>query len=169
MPLQTRRSFFGTLIGAIRVAVGSVMTIPLFRFAFYPVGKGGGVAKWFQIGKATDFSGDDPIRAEVEIQKRDGWRVSRSKQSVWVTRNSAGELAVLSAICTHLGCVVPWDAQTKQFTCPCHLALYKKDGERISGPQPRGLDPLPIKIENGMLFVKYEYFRQLVSFREVIG
>ena len=167
--LPTRRSFFGTLVAAISVVVGVVMGIPLLRFALYPVRHGGGTADWFALGNAADFKGTEPTRAEVEVRKRDGWRVSRAKQTVWVTRSPAGELVVLSAICTHLGCVVPWDAEKKQFACPCHRAFYAKDGERISGPQPRGLDPLPTKTENGLLYVKYQYFRQLVSAREVIG
>jgi Rieske Fe-S protein len=86
-----------------------------------------------------------------------------------VTHDRGGQLRVLSAICTHLGCVVPWKPELRQYACPCHRAFYAPDGERISGPQPRGLDPLPIKIENGTLYVKYQYFRQLISKREVIG
>jgi Rieske Fe-S protein len=64
---------------------------------------------------------------------------------------------------------VPWKAEIQQFSCPCHRAFYSKDGERISGPQRRGLDPLPMKIEGGKLYVRYQFFRQLVAGREVIG
>ncbi len=167
--LPTRRSFFGTLITAISAVVGFIMAVPLVRFALYPIRRGGGSAEWYPLGDVTGFQGSEPTRAEVEVRKVDGWRVSRVKQTVWITRSPAGQLVVLSAICTHLGCVVPWDAQKQQFACPCHHAFYARGGDRISGPQPRGLDPLPSKVEKGVLYVEYQYFRQLVAKREVIG
>ena len=163
-----RRSFIGALVGGISAVVGALMVVPLIRFAVWPVFHGGGDAEWFALGPADKFTGETPVRAEVEVRKRDGWRVSVAKQTVYVAR-VGGKLHVLSAICTHLGCVVPWDEKKRQFVCPCHTALYAPDGARVSGPQPRGLDSLPTKIENGTLYVKYQYFRQLVSNREVIG
>jgi Rieske Fe-S protein len=102
------------------------------------------------------------------VRKQDGWRVSIAKQTVYVTR-IGDKLQVLSAVCSHLGCIVPWDASSKVFACPCHRGIFAPDGARISGPPPRGLDPLPTKIENGTLYVQYQYFRQLSAKREVLG
>jgi menaquinol-cytochrome c reductase iron-sulfur subunit len=166
---KARRSFFGTLVGAISAVVGALMAIPLMRFAAYPVFHGGGEADWFPLGKPEGFTGPDPIRAEIEVRKQDGWRVSTSKQTVWIARDGKGKLQVLSAVCPHLGCVVPWAADQQVFACPCHKGLFAKDGARVSGPPPRGLDVLPSKVENGTLYVKYQYFRNLVAKREVIG
>merc|ERR1712084_73576 len=30
----------------------------------------------------------------------------------------------LNAVCTHLGCVVPWSAANNKFMCPCHGSQY---------------------------------------------
>ena len=30
----------------------------------------------------------------------------------------------LNAICTHLGCVVPWNSCENKFICPCHGSQY---------------------------------------------
>ncbi len=49
---------------------------------------------------------------------------------------------VLSAICPHEGCEVVWEQNTNRFSCPCHESYFAADGSRISGPSPRGLDPL---------------------------
>lgn len=35
----------------------------------------------------------------------------------------------LSAICTHLGCIVPWNAAENQFICPCHNSHYDPTGK----------------------------------------
>ena len=40
--------------------------------------------------------------------------------------NEGGEIGEfgLNAICTHLGCVVPWDSGANKFICPCHGSQY---------------------------------------------
>src|SRR5271169_6701301 len=60
-------------------------------------------------------------------------------QQVYIVRTPAGFYAV-SAICTHLGCVTQWKAETNQIACPCHGSKFKSDGTKVEGPAPR---PLP--------------------------
>jgi menaquinol-cytochrome c reductase iron-sulfur subunit len=43
------------------------------------------------------------------------------------------------------------------------------DGAKISGPAPRPMDDLESKVENGMLKVRYQYFRQLISTKEPLS
>ena len=35
-----------------------------------------------------------------------------------------GVLRVLSPICPHLGCSIPWVDAKHQFICPCHTAIF---------------------------------------------
>ena len=42
----------------------------------------------------------------------------------------------LNAVCTHLGCVVPWSATSNKFICPCHGSQYSPDGTVVRGPAP---------------------------------
>ncbi len=46
----------------------------------------------------------------------------------------------LNAICTHLGCVVPWNAGENMFKCPCHGSQYAPNGKVTRGPAPRSLE-----------------------------
>ena len=55
------------------------------------------------------------------------------------------------------------------FEVECHGAIYAADGSRISGPSLRGMDSLEASVQNGQLIVQFQYFRQLVSDKEVIG
>lgn len=66
---------------------------------------------------------------------------------------SEKDVFALSPVCTHLGCFVNWDANKKEFICPCHGAKYTMRGEIISGPQPRPLMPLPLKVEQGKVYL----------------
>ena len=46
-------------------------------------------------------------------------------------------IAVMSLVCTHLGCIVK---QTeKGFDCPCHGSKFGPNGELAQGPAPRSL------------------------------
>jgi cytochrome b6-f complex iron-sulfur subunit len=46
------------------------------------------------------------------------------------------ETYALNAICTHLGCVVPWSAADNKFICPCHGSQYDPTGDVVRGPAP---------------------------------
>ncbi len=35
----------------------------------------------------------------------------------------------VNAVCTHLGCVVPWNKSANKFMCPCHGSQYDKNGK----------------------------------------
>jgi len=45
----------------------------------------------------------------------------------------------LNAVCTHLGCVVPWNAGENKFICPCHGSQYDETGKVVRGPAPLSL------------------------------
>jgi Rieske Fe-S protein len=78
-------------------------------------------------------------------------------------------LIVLSAVCTHLGCTVPFVEKEKRFICPCHLGNFAADGTLLSGPPPRSMDRLEIKIEDGILKTQYQFFRQLTHTKEELA
>ena len=105
----------------------------------------------------------------IEIEQIDGWRKALSQKAVYVTKDHSGKLLVLTSICPHLGCTVPWKKERNQFVCPCHGGTFLPDGTRVSGPSLRGMDALDTSVQDGQLFVRFQYFRQLVSSREVIG
>lgn len=52
--------------------------------------------------------------------------------------------SALSLTCPHLGCTV--EAQTDEFTCPCHGSRYSPDGKLLSGPAAQGLKTLQVEI-----------------------
>jgi len=69
---------------------------------------------------------------------------------------AAGGVLVYTAICTHEGCDVDgWIPERSALTCPCHESEFDpKDAARVvSGPAPRVLPALPLKIVDGTLVV----------------
>jgi menaquinol-cytochrome c reductase iron-sulfur subunit len=165
-----RRSFLGVLVAMGSACVGALLSVPLVRFAIFPMIRQTTDTKWAPLGPLTDFSSlSDPVVRTIQIEQLDGWRRAVSEKSVYITKDAQGQVQVLSAVCPHLGCTVPWNREKKQFACPCHNASFSPDGSRIAGPSLRGMDTLESKIADGQLQVRFQYFRQLVSTKEVIG
>jgi menaquinol-cytochrome c reductase iron-sulfur subunit len=168
--LESRRSFLGVLLGVGTVFVGALLSIPLLRFALFPLIRRTTELKGSALGNVSEFSSlTDPVLKTIQIEQTDGWRKTVSEKAVYITRNKEGQLQVLTSICPHLGCTVPWNTEKKQFICPCHGATYSPDGSRMGGPSLRGMDTLESSVQEGQLQVKFQYFRQLVSDKEVIG
>ena len=168
--LNNRRSFFGALLGVGSVFVGGLLSVPLVRFALFPLIRRTTELKSSPVGAMSEFSAlTEPVMRTIQIEQLDGWRKTISKKAVYVTTNKDGQLRVLTSICPHLGCTVPWNKDKNQFICPCHGATFTKEGARVSGPSLRGIDTLETSVEDGQLLVRFQYFRQLVADKEVIG
>ena len=60
----------------------------------------------------------------------------------------------LSAICTHMACILNYSKFRDRFECPCHGATFEKDGQPTNYGSP--LSPLPslqVKVEKGQVEV----------------
>jgi cytochrome b6-f complex iron-sulfur subunit len=64
----------------------------------------------------------------------------------------ARRVAMLSAVCTHMGCTVEWEQRKDEFVCPCHGATYNSSGQVLSGPAPESLARLEVAVRQGEVF-----------------
>ena len=169
-PLEDRRSFLGALLAVGSVCVGGLLAVPLIRFALFPLLRRTTELKSSPVGVMSEFSSlTEPVMRTIQIEQVDGWRKAVSEKAVYITKDAHGQLCVLTSVCPHLGCTVPWNKEKNQFVCPCHGATFSPDGTRVSGPSQRGMDTLETSVHDGQLQVRFQYFRQLVSDKEVIG
>jgi menaquinol-cytochrome c reductase iron-sulfur subunit len=168
--VASRRSFLGALLAVGGFFVGALLSVPLIRFALFPLLRRTTELKESSVGALTDFSSlTEPVMRTIQIEQVDGWRKAVSEKAVYVAKGTQGQLLVLTSICPHLGCTVPWNKEKNQFVCPCHGATFAADGTRVSGPSLRGMDTLETSVQDGQLLARFQYFRQLVSDKEVIG
>jgi Rieske Fe-S protein len=93
-------------------------------------------------------------------------------QVVVLTRRRAGQedevkvaldlrFLVLAVNCAHLGCPVEWFQESGLFMCPCHGGVYYANGERASGPPPRGLFHCVWRVRGGDLEVQAPHYPTL--------
>lgn len=57
-----------------------------------------------------------------------------------VYRDPVGALRALSAVCTHLGCLVAWNNVEQSWDCPCHGSRFTPEGEVVNGPAVSALE-----------------------------
>jgi cytochrome b6-f complex iron-sulfur subunit len=69
-----------------------------------------------------------------------------------VVRLATGIYAV-SAVCTHLGCIVDWDEARKILACPCHAGFFSLNGSVISGPPPAPLPVAQVKVVGNQIIL----------------
>ena len=74
-------------------------------------------------------------RGEGRVVMIDGQRVA-------VHRTENGTVVKVSAVCTHMGCIVRWNKAEQTWDCPCHGSRFTADGLVVAGPAEAPLDPL---------------------------
>ena len=136
--LQRRLVMNVALVGAASVPVGWLGGGFLY-FLYPPQGgnAGSGVTALDAFGNAVKASEwvsahPFPYRALVEGLKGDAhYLIAREDKSL--------ESYAINAVCTHLGCVVPWNVAANKYMCPCHGSQYDYSGKVIRGPAPLSL------------------------------
>lgn len=136
----SRRNFLDWLLSAGLVAWVVGLVAPMISY-IWPARRSGPSVQTVSAGKTSDF-------AEWQTKT-----VAVGGHPVIVVRTAAGFRA-FSAICTHLGCIVQWDAGRKQIACPCHAGFFDTNGKPVSGPPPTPLAEHGVIVLNDEVMVK---------------
>jgi quinol---cytochrome c reductase iron-sulfur subunit, bacillus type len=157
-----RRTFLTRITGVIMGLIGISLSIPLIGYVVSPALRRQ-AREWADAGGIDALTEGRPQELTYIVTINDGWMKTEAEKSVWAVRQSDGSVTVFSPLCTHLGCGYRWDTGDLRFKCPCHGSVFDVTGKVIAGPAPRPLDRLPVKIENGRVFIIYEQFKSGTS------
>jgi glycine/D-amino acid oxidase-like deaminating enzyme/nitrite reductase/ring-hydroxylating ferredoxin subunit len=97
------------------------------------------LSKWTSenLNVAAQY-GDWIFKADVsstdEIRPGTGAIARESGAPVACYRQEDGHLLRHSAVCTHLACIVSWNASEQTWDCPCHGSRFAVDGHVLNGP-----------------------------------
>mmetsp|Transcript_11083 Transcript_11083/g.16912 ORF Transcript_11083/g.16912 Transcript_11083/m.16912 type:complete len:214 (-) Transcript_11083:230-871(-) len=133
---QNRRNLMNLiLVGSAAVTVGG-LAVPYILFFLPPSAGGGGSGV-----PAKDALGNDLFEKEyLSIKKAGDHSLAQGLKGdatyLIVKEDGTLEDYGLNAVCTHLGCVVPWSAANNKFMCPCHGSQYAPTGAVVRGPAP---------------------------------
>ncbi len=101
------------------------------------------------LATARHFFGDRLLPAApgtVEDIEPGGGAVVRVRgEHCAVHRDPQGALHAVSAVCTHMGCLVGFNDAERTWDCPCHGSRFHVDGSIAQGPATRPLEPRRLK------------------------
>jgi nitrite reductase/ring-hydroxylating ferredoxin subunit len=92
-------------------------------------------------GQYADWVKPGDVGSAEEVAPGTGAVVRRGASFVACYRSESGALTELSAVCTHLGCIVGWNPGEKTWDCPCHGSRFSPDGHVVNGPAKTPLTP----------------------------
>lgn len=154
-----RRRFLQVATCAVGGGIGASLLVPAARLVLHPVGKAVVSSAADPIDAiAADAVGAEPTRVPlVAASVRDAYASTSNVVlgAAWLRRGADGQIVALSSVCPHKGCAVGFAPDARKFVCPCHNATFDVDGNRLSGPPERGLDPLPVIVEKGRVKVTW--------------
>ena len=135
----SRRSFLDTLIGGVAFLLAAGGVYVGARYIWPRSAAAGGGDERVNAGPAQNL----PVGA--------GKKVVYKSNPVWVIHAPFGFVA-LSAVCTHLGCIVEYDPK-RLIWCPCHAATFDLRGNVMGGPAPRPLPSYRVAVVGGNVIV----------------
>ena len=129
---EGRDSAFGGCFAASRHSAKGLGTL---------LGNAASVTAGLVKGHAASHA-DTPLPAkpgEAALVEIDG-------RTAGVFRDDGGTLHAVSAVCTHMGCLLGWNPVDRTWDCPCHGSRFAVGGEVRHGP---AIEPLPrIELES---------------------
>ena len=136
----TRREFLQYLFkGSVLALVGTTL-YPILRYLWPPRGTEASVAS-VVAAKAGELATNS---AKIfRFGNRPGILIHTPQD----------QLKAFSAVCTHLNCTVQYDGETNVIWCACHNGKYDLNGQVISGPPPRPLEPYQVNVRGDEIVV----------------
>ncbi|MCU0550772.1 MAG: cytochrome b6-f complex iron-sulfur subunit [Leptolyngbya sp. Prado105] len=148
VPSMGRRQFMNALMFGSEALVALGALYPVVKYFIPPSagGASGGVT-------AKDALGNDILVSEYTKSHPAGDRslaqgLKGDPTYVVVTGDGSIESYGINAVCTHLGCVVPWNPNENKFMCPCHGSQYDNTGKVVRGPAPLSLALVHASVDN---------------------
>lgn len=140
-PIERRR-FVRLLLGWSIVSTLSIVVAPVIGFLIPPRQPAAGGGRLL-VGTTDDIG---PGRSKV---------VALGAKPV-IVLNSPQGMKAFSAVCTHLGCIVGYDAsKNPDIVSPCHDGHFNAvNGTVISGPPPAPLKEYRVAVEKNQVYVQ---------------
>ena len=123
--------FLGTSVGALLLSV----LYPIVRFLSPP-----------DIPEATTNQVDAGTVRDPELLEKGNKIVRFGADPVLLLKVSETEYRAFSATCTHLDCIVEYQAKEKRIWCNCHNGEYDLNGRNVAGPPPRPLERFDVHV-----------------------
>jgi cytochrome b6-f complex iron-sulfur subunit len=139
---ESRRRWLSRLLGTSLAATVVSFLYPILRYVVPPIAS-------------------EPSQSEVELDVKASEILPNTARivpfagkAVLLLKTASGELKALTATCTHLACTVQYRAERSDIWCACHNGTYDLNGMNVSGPPPRPLTKLDVKVQGDKVVIR---------------
>jgi menaquinol-cytochrome c reductase iron-sulfur subunit len=148
-----RRQFLARVVKAIQAVIGGTVGVVL----------GGAIVspslvrreeRWLPGASLSGLAENAPTPIALRVVREDGYSQIIERRVVFLVKTGDASVTALDPTCTHLGCRVSWDAETRELKCPCHGGVYDHLGQVKSGPPPAPLPTLSTRIDGDKVFIQ---------------
>jgi Rieske Fe-S protein len=149
-----RRKFLARVIATIQTAIAGTVGVVAGGSILSP-GFARREENWLPV--AATFSGltdNVPTAATLRVAREDGYDQIVERRVVLLVKTGEGQVTALDPTCTHLGCRVSWNAESKELRCPCHGGVFDHLGMVKAGPPPAPLPRLETKIDGDRILIQ---------------
>lgn len=175
-PTETiqRRTFLKRAFLLVNGAIAAIVAVPALRYLLDPLARSRKDGAYLRVAPLSALVPGQPTRMPIISGRDDAYTryPPGTIGQVFLTRQPEGAtvpaVKCLQTICPHLGCAVNYVPEGESFACPCHTSDFDKNGQRVTGPAPRGLDPLECRVTpDGWVEVRYQEFEVGIARRVV--
>ena len=123
--------------------------------SLWGLGAAGALASYLRAPERAERIAARIVRVGLleDLRIGEGRLVRHGTTPFWVVRLDAVRVVALSAVCTHVRCILDFDRERRGLVCPCHDGRFDLAGNVISGPPPRALPGYAVSVRAGEVFV----------------
>ncbi len=135
--LFSRQGFIRTALGGAGLVYAGVIGYPVYRYLMSPVEKAE------REGAVTEVT----LKDAQKLAPGSALMFKFASKPSMLIHHDDGTWTALTAVCTHLGCTVHYEAENKCIRCACHGGVYDpKTGGNVSGPPPKPLKQYAVTV-----------------------
>lgn len=125
----TRRAFLAAA-GAAGICYTAALAYPIYRYLASPA----------EMAASTSAITEVTLKDAQKLPAGSVLMFKFGSAPAMLIHHQDGSWVALSAVCTHLGCTVQYEAQMNRIHCACHGGVYDpRTGANVSGPPPKPL------------------------------
>lgn len=98
---------------------------------------------------ARDLAGGHLLKHRADGPLAEGAIVDIDGRAAGIYRDDSGSVRAVSAVCTHMGCMLGWNPVDRSWDCPCHGSRFAADGRVLHGPAVEPLGTIDKSIGGG--------------------
>ena len=140
---RTRRAFL-VAAGAAGLAYTAAMAYPIYRYLASPQ----------EMEAAASAVTEVTLKDAQKLPLASVLMFKFGPSPAMLIHHQDGRWIAMTAVCTHLGCTVKYEADQDRIHCSCHGGVYNAyTGANVSGPPPKPLKLYKVAVQDSAVVV----------------